>query len=486
MSNFVFNKKKIFSVIAGSAVVLGTVGTGLYSLFSGEKPTVEEQMIIAAKKYVEGNNLAIDDKLLTNANTLTNEGYLASDGTYGGYSYVTVTNDNNTMTYDATVINASDDALNGVAKADIEDDVLAWRIDYSTTKPTNKNVLVTISFNEPDVDIIDKVLSDGREWTVSKDSQGFTVLTKTFESNGTDRLSVISSIGTSISPETIEIAISNIDKDPIVVTGVEDGKVYPSEVTISFNKGTATLDGNPITNPYTVTESGSHKLVVEDEAGNKTEIDFSIYKDKPTLNEPIEDGKIYDKDVTISFDDPITGTLNGKDITSPFVVTEDGEYDLVIKNPAGIEEEIHFVVDKTSPTANKFAPDNENPTNGNVTIKLETSEPVTNLKVTPETATINKIDDKTYEIIATENGEVTVEFEDAAGNTGSASYEVTNIDRTAPTAKLISRTTDPTNKAIVLVLQANEDIEILDPNEAGFSSVSGSTKKFSAKVSENA
>jgi len=72
-----------------------------------------------------------------------------------------------------------------------------------------------------------------------------------------------------------------IDKTPPVVTGVRNNGLYNKGVIISFNEGTAKLDGNDFTSGTTVTSEGSHTLVVTDAAGNATTVIFTIDKTAP-------------------------------------------------------------------------------------------------------------------------------------------------------------------------------------------------------------
>ncbi|MCM3115342.1 L,D-transpeptidase family protein [Neobacillus sp. MER 74] len=69
-----------------------------------------------------------------------------------------------------------------------------------------------------------------------------------------------------------------IDKTTPVVTGVENNVTYDKNVTISFNEGKATLDGNAFTSGTVVSTEGPHTLVVTDAAGNKTTVKFTITK----------------------------------------------------------------------------------------------------------------------------------------------------------------------------------------------------------------
>ena len=74
-----------------------------------------------------------------------------------------------------------------------------------------------------------------------------------------------------------------IDKTSPVVSGVVHKGIYTSNRTISFNKGTATLNGSPFTSGTIVTAEGSYSLVVTDKAGNVTIVNFRIDKTEPAM-----------------------------------------------------------------------------------------------------------------------------------------------------------------------------------------------------------
>jgi hypothetical protein len=66
------------------------------------------------------------------------------------------------------------------------------------------------------------------------------------------------------------------DTTPPVVSGVENNGLYNKARTITFDEGIATLDGILFINGGTVTGEGKHTLVVTDEGGNKTTVNFTI------------------------------------------------------------------------------------------------------------------------------------------------------------------------------------------------------------------
>ncbi|WHY66375.1 lamin tail domain-containing protein [Neobacillus sp. SuZ13] len=137
-----------------------------------------------------------------------------------------------------------------------------------------------------------------------------------------------------------------IDKTAPVVSGVEDG-IYNQDVTITFNDGTATLNGNEFTSGTTVSAEGTYTFVVTDAAGNQVVVNFTIDKTAPAIT-GVSDNGIYNHDVTITFDNG-TAILNGNEFTSGKVVIEEGTYTLVVTDQAGNKATIHFMIDKTAP-----------------------------------------------------------------------------------------------------------------------------------------
>ncbi|MEH7307611.1 Ig-like domain-containing protein, partial [Neobacillus drentensis] len=67
---------------------------------------------------------------------------------------------------------------------------------------------------------------------------------------------------------------------PIVI-GVKNNAAYNKDVTITFDEGTALLNGVAFTKGQTIKKDGKYTLVVKDEEGNKTTIIFTIDKTKP-------------------------------------------------------------------------------------------------------------------------------------------------------------------------------------------------------------
>ncbi|MEG0473331.1 MAG: S-layer homology domain-containing protein, partial [Solibacillus sp.] len=100
---------------------------------------------------------------------------------------------------------------------------------------------------------------------------------------------------------TIDTAVPP-DKTAPIVTGVTDGGIYKSKVTIGFNEGTATLNGATLAIDTEIDQDGDYELVVTDAAGNLTKVLFIIDRTAPTGTIVINSGSATtnSKSVTLS------------------------------------------------------------------------------------------------------------------------------------------------------------------------------------------
>lgn len=137
-------------------------------------------------------------------------------------------------------------------------------------------------------------------------------------------LSVTDDIG-----NTQEISFE-IDKTAPVITGVENGEKYSSDIPISFfgredEKLTARLNGRIIYSPYKIKTDGVYVLEVSDEAGNKSSVSF-VRDTLPPVAKGINSGDSINEDVTISFGDYTKGLLLFDDLVNvqAFAVAPDG------------------------------------------------------------------------------------------------------------------------------------------------------------------
>lgn len=81
-----------------------------------------------------------------------------------------------------------------------------------------------------------------------------------------------------------------LDTTAPVVSGVEEGGSYDSSQTITFNEGTATLNGKAFVSGTSMDADGSYVLIVTDSTGNSITITFTIIKIAPTKYTVTYDG----------------------------------------------------------------------------------------------------------------------------------------------------------------------------------------------------
>jgi len=143
-----------------------------------------------------------------------------------------------------------------------------------------------------------------------------------------------------------------IDRTPPVLSGIEDGAYYNTEQTVTFTEGTALLNEFYTYTGGTIVLSDEkyYKIRLTDEAGNYTEVTCTIDKRRPTTN--MVGNQLFNKPVTVTFSDDRPSpraTLNGEPIESGVVVSQEGEYTVVVTDQAGNSVTGKFTIDLTPP-----------------------------------------------------------------------------------------------------------------------------------------
>ncbi len=119
---------------------------------------------------------------------------------------------------------------------------------------------------------------------------------------------------------------ARIDKTAPIVSGVANNQTYTVDVTITFNEGTATLNGNAFTSGSKVTANGEYVLIVTDQAGNRTEVRFIVQK--YILGDANGDGKVDISDL-VMMSRMLAGLQNMTDIQRMAVdVNQDNKFDI--------------------------------------------------------------------------------------------------------------------------------------------------------------
>ena len=268
-----------------------------------------------------------------------------------------------------------------------------------------------------------------------------------------------------------------IDKTSPVITGVENGKYYRTDVTATITDkflvkvlvndieqtGIITTGTNNEGRELTINfkEEGVYTIVAIDKVGNETTVTFTIDKTKPVIT-GVEDGKYYNTDVT-----PVISDVNFKNATLKRngthiksykpgdVITEEGTYTLVATDLAMNKTKlITFVIDKTAPKAVSTTYNPTTPTNGSVEVTIRVNEkllPVEGWTLSEDGMAISRVFEENV------NGNVTIS--DLAGNKVVRYYSIKNIDKEPP--KAVSTTynpTTPTNGSVEVTIRVNEKI----------------------------
>lgn len=121
--------------------------------------------------------------------------------------------------------------------------------DYTKT-PTNQDITVTATTTTGTLNTTSHIFTENGSFTfIASDSFG------------------------NYTSETV--TIENIDKVSPLISGVSEGGSYTTAI-ISFNEGTAALNGLPFSNGSIIRTAGNYQLIVTDAAGNSTTINFTI------------------------------------------------------------------------------------------------------------------------------------------------------------------------------------------------------------------
>jgi len=250
------------------------------------------------------------------------------------------------------------------------------------------------------VTITAKDLTSMKMFFANDTSSGFTpeepyVGTKTWNlSSGDGVKTVYVKLVDVLGHQTTKTASITLDTTPPIVSGVTNQAVYSTDKTIFFSEGSATLNGQVIPNGHTVSLEGEYKLVVTDEAGNVTTVQFTIIKSTPVGGFTINNGSPYtaSRDVTLQI--RANGSADGLQMSyntdgawstfEPFSSTKhlqlpgiDGTKSISIKfrDQAGNESQVYTqsIILDTAPPSGSFTINNGAGTTSSTRVNLSIS-----------------------------------------------------------------------------------------------------------------
>ena len=373
-----------------------------------------------------------------------------------GNPNVASTNTDNTVTYDTTPPTAA--------------------VTYGLDRPTRQGETqeITVVFSEPMADT--PVVKLAMVYTGDIPTLAATAMTKVDSThytynlavpagNGTGTVSLVAGTDVAGNPVTAEptsgatFVVDNLAPTATIaysITGPINTDVtailQPSEaVTVTNNSGALT---------HVFAANGELTFEFEDAAGNtgtaKATV-ANIDKVAPIGTIAYSTTTTTNTDVTATLqpNEAVTVTNNNGSLT--YVFSANGEFTFEFQDAAGNTGTAKAAVaniDKIAPTAT-IAYSTTAPTNTDVTATLQPNEAVT---VTNNNGSLTNV--------FSANGEFTFEFQDAAGNTGTAKATVSNIDKAVPTATIAYSATDPTNADVTATLQPSEAVTVTNNSGA--------------------
>ena len=210
-------------------------------------------------------------------------------------------------------------------------------IDYSETNPTNQNVTATLRTN---AQITINNNSNSKAYTFTQNGTftfDYTIKGQTFQQTAT---------------------VNNIDKTAPTIEGVENDRLYLSEVTpkasdTNLKEVLLYKDNNQVQNYQQntkITEDGHYKLVAKDSAGNQTSVEFDISRNPAIID--YSEVNLTNQDVVATVNSNFDVNVKNNSNQKAYTFKENGEFTFEL-NIKGAELQLTAKVDnidKTPPT----------------------------------------------------------------------------------------------------------------------------------------
>ncbi|MEH6953972.1 Ig-like domain-containing protein [Neobacillus drentensis] len=328
-----------------------------------------------------------------------------------------VKNESVTLEFKDSAGNTGDVEIN-VAKIDKVDPTA--EVNYSTTGPTNQDVVVSIDPSE--------------EVTILNNEGSPTI---TFTKNGVFEFLFVDKAGNT---GTAQVSVQNIDKIAPVITISEYSTNWTNQditVTASMNEA-----GSLNKESHTFTDNGSFEFVATDLAGNVTRHTVQITnidKMAPEIIVKPYNTDWTNQDITVEVSMNEEGTLNTKSHT----FSENGTFTFTATDRAGNVTELPVTISNIDKVAPEIIVEDYtiNPTNQDITVTVRMNE-------------LGTLNEENYTF--TENGEFEFIATDRAGNKTTKLLKITNIDKVKPIITVFSYNTSPTNQNVVVTAETNE------------------------------
>ncbi|MBA2938744.1 DUF5011 domain-containing protein [Paenibacillus sp. CGMCC 1.16610] len=322
---------------------------------------------------------------------------------------------------------------------------------YSTERPTNQDVTVTLMTYDDNNGTVTILNNGGSPWYTFTENGQFTFDYEDEAGNMGHRTAVVSWIDKEAPQAELSFSKSTWTKDNV---DVEISFTDQSPVTVTNNGGSKR---------YTFTDNGTFVFEYRDAAGNEGQTVASVtYIDREAPEAIVTYSHIgwtnQDVVATLTATDnsgvPVQILSTG---SNTHTFTQNGSFTFVFQDVAGNQRELVATVDridKTPPVAS-IQYSETTKTRSDVRATVLANEPITVIGNNGNTA---------YDF--TSNGTYSFVVVDRAGNQGFVQATVNYIDRTPPTPRLSYSTTAATKDDVIVTVDADEPFYVLNNNRA--------------------
>jgi len=331
-------------------------------------------------------------------------------------------------------------------------------VKYSTTKKTNKEVTITVTANEQ--------IQTVSGWILSKDKK---VLTKTYKTNGTEKITIKDIAGNSIT-QTIKVA--NIDKTaPKLTVSYSTTEATKGNVVVTLTSNEEIkevanwkISKDKKTIKRTYTKNTEETLKIYDIVGNKKEQKIKISNiDKTIPKATVKYSKTTKTNqnvvVTVTANEVVQAikgwslSKDSKTLTKTY--TKNFEETIEVKDKVGnvTKKKVKITnIDKVAPTL-KVTYSTKELTSNSVKATITSNEQIRQIKGW-SISKDGKILSKTYIKNTNEN----IQVYDIAGNETKVNIKIENIDKTAIDVEIEYSKTELTNENVEVTVKANKEL----------------------------